>query len=164
MNELKVVDFATPIRNAERKIAEQRAIRKYLMREQTQLFVSELSYISGGRIWVSDYGTIWLTLREQPGFTTEANPELFDVLEFISDYTEWSFKNVQLRSLDLPESFQRQYIFSFRWHAIDFRIVVDCYLDSDSTACIRVQTGTKTIKESKWIEHEVETPIYEFVC
>lgn len=163
---MKTVDLALPIRNAERKIAEQRAIRKYLMREQTQLFLSDLSYRSqeGGRIWVSDYGSIWLTLCEQPGFTIEANPWLFSVLEFISEYTEDSFKHAELRSLDMPDSFRRQYIFSFYWHAVNFRIVVDCYLAEDSTTCTRVQTGTKIERQSRWVEREVETPVYEFVC
>lgn len=158
------VDFAFLIRNTEKKITEQRIIRKYLMRKETQVFVSELSRISNGHVRISDTGSIWLVLPEQPGFTIEANPELFNALEFISDYTEQFFKNIELQSLDLPESLRRQYIFTFCWHTVEFRIVVNCYLGLDSDACIRAQTGTRTEKRYRQVEEEVEVPTYQFIC
>lgn len=155
--------FAVPLKHIENQIAEQRTIRKYLLREETQRFVSELPRISGGGVWISEYGSIWLTLLKQPGFTAEANPGLLSILEYISGYTE-QFKNIRLESLDSPENFNRQYVFTFYWRAVKFCIVVNCYLNPDSAACIRVQTGTRTEKQHRQVEKEVEVPVYQFIC
>lgn len=159
---MKTVDLSFPLRSIEQHIAEQRTIRKYLMREQTKLFLSDLASWSD-HIWVSEFGSIWLTLRDQPGFTIEVNPKLFSILESISAYTE-SFKHVELRSVDSPDDFQRQYIFSFYWRAVNFRIAVDCYLTKDNPTCKRVQVGTKIERQSRFVEQEIEIPVYKFIC
>ena len=152
------------IKNLESIIAQKRTIRKYLMHETTQQLLANLELAYGRDCWVSDYGTIWVTLIDQPGFTFEANPKLFQLLESLFEHTNWYFKNVELGSRDAPEELQRIYTISFRWRGQEFSIVVNCHLAPDSETCIRVQTGTKTISQSKWTEQEVEVPVYEFKC
>lgn len=152
------------IKNLESVIAQKRTIRKYLMHDTTQQLLTQLNLVYGRDCWVSDYGSIWISLSHQPGFTSEANPELFGLLEWISEHVNGNFKDVRVSSRDIPEELQRIYNFSFRWRGQDFNIVINCYLAPDSETCVRVQTGTKTILKSEWTEREVEVPTYEFKC
>lgn len=152
------------IKNLEATIAQKRTIRKYLMHETTQQLLAELEIAYGKDYWTSDYGSIWVMLYNQPGFTFESNPELFRLLEWISEHVNWHFKDAKVSSRDEPGQLQRMYTFSFRWRGQDFYIVINCYLAPDSETCVRVQTGTKTISKSEWTEREVEVPVYEFKC
>ncbi len=152
------------IKNIEAIIAQKRTIRKYLMHETTQQLLTDFEFAYGRDCWVTDYGTIWVTLIDQPGFTFEANPKLFQLLESLSEHVNRHFKDAKVISQDAPEELQRIYTFSFRWRGQDFYIVVNCHLAPDSETCVRVQTGTKTISKSEWIEREVEVPVYEFKC
>lgn len=152
------------IKNLEFVIAQKRTIRKYFMHETTQQLPTDLEIAYDSDYWVSDYGSIWITLYKQPGFTFESNPELFGLLEWISEHVNWNFKDVQVSSRDAPEDLQRIYSFFFRWRGQDFSIIINCYLAPDSETCVRVQTGTKTISRSEYTARDVEVPVYEFRC
>lgn len=152
------------IKNLEALIAQKRTIRKYLMHETTQQLLAQLDLVYGRDCWVSDYGSIWITLSHQPGFTFESNPELFELLEWISEHVNGNFKDVQVSSRDAPEELQRIYSFYFRWRGQNFSIIINCYLSPDSETCVRVQTGTKTISRSEYTARDVEVPVYEFRC
>ncbi len=131
------------IKNIERKIAENRTYRKYFMQPETQTLLEYAEELAD-TVWSSEYGTIWLTRYNQPGFTTEANPKLFWALEVIDDFLNRHYKDVVMSSQDFLENYQRVYDFSFHWRGQNFSVKLICELAQDTEACIRVQTGSKT--------------------
>lgn len=152
-------DLERALAEEEAKIMLSRARRRLLLRRAEQ--IQHLATLAPqGLIFttIADMVNVnfWVTV---PGFTSEAAPDLLDLIEHLEEVTQSTGE-----SEDDPDSGLRRYRFrSFETGPVtEFTITLWAKLDTASEACQRIVTGKRTQKQIIWAD--VEVPTYAFKC
>lgn len=91
------------------------------------------------------------------GFTSEAAPELVNLLEWLSQ-----FFDKDAYSSDAPNDGQRSYMFQKPINESIIETAVIAELDSNSENCQRIIVGTHKAQRMAYVE--IDEPIYKFKC
>jgi len=139
------------LQGLEREIARVRGIRKMILSDEYQELVTYLSTVGEPNIFA--HGDISVTIEVQ-GFTFEAAPALFEVLETLENYGSFT-------SSDAPDAGVRVYTI---WPAQfpNTYVSIVAKLSQDSAVCRRVSVGVKM--ESKLVYADVPVEQFQFIC
>jgi hypothetical protein len=141
----------TAIEDVEESIARLRKTRR-LLKRHADILDALASEQTGYLFTSSTYPHVYYS-RNVRGFTFSDEPELFDLLEYLSD----EFGRLP-DCTDSPQVSEREFTFAL---PDGFTCTVTAKLADDST-CQRVQVGTHRV--TRYVAQEVEEPVFAFDC
>lgn len=153
------MSYLNALKRIESSIKEERMRRKTLISHQAVIEALDACLPGYVFIYSSNRISYSIYLYQQPGFTSEANPDLLEKLEAIETVLS-PLGPVTLESSDNAADSER--LFSLSTEKIE--VTVSARLNPNTSLCERQISGYEEVEERKEVYVKVAKPIYKFVC
>lgn len=151
------MSYASAIHAIEKSIHEDRQRRKLLI--SLQPVIENLDAILDGYTSAWNRASYSKYLYDQPGFTSESNPELLEILEAIEEIIS-PLGEVILRTEDNPADNERYFFLTAGY----LTVTITAVLSSENPSCQRQVIGYEEVEQRQDVYVKVARPIYKFVC